>query len=119
MSQRATQEHLTLALGHLEELAYTGSELYPHMAMLLDLLVWLEGEITAAREAAAYGSGAAEIHVLGTSSNGVDTRLNDQFLRDLRRMRRSWRSQVDRLVYDLQGDAHRVANRPTHTTETG
>jgi hypothetical protein len=116
---RPTQEGLATAAGHLEELAYSGNELFYDVAMLMDLLVWLDAEISAAREAAAYGAGIAEVHVLGSSNRGLEGRLYDPLLKELRGMRRSWRSQVGGLVVDLQQDAAHAANWPHRTQETG
>ena len=116
---RPTHESLGLAAGHLEQLAYAGSDLYPDLALLLDLACWLEGEVEAARNAAAYGSGIAEVHVLGSSSRGVEGRLYDPLLNDLRRMRRSWRSQLACLATELQAEANRAANWPHRSTDTG
>lgn len=116
---RATREGLAHAADCLEQLAYADSPAYHDLGMLLDLFTWIDGEIEAARQAAAYGSGIAEVHVLGSSSRGVEGRLYDPLLKELRGMRRSWCSQVSRLVADLQADGAKAANWPMRTVETG
>jgi hypothetical protein len=59
---RPTRDQLTHATGHLEELAWRyDSRNNPNgffeVATLLDLLVWLDGELPAAKAAAVYGPG--------------------------------------------------------------
>jgi hypothetical protein len=123
VTRRATRDQLAHATGCLEQLAYgTDSQTSPtfdDLATLLDLAAWLDSEIEAARRAAAYGSGIAEVHVLGSSSRGVEARLNDRLLKDLRKLRLSWTSRLSKFVADLQSDAAREANWPTRTQETG
>lgn len=114
---RPTREGVTHTTDLLWHLAHQDPDTYHDLAALTDLLVWLHGEITAAREAAAYGSGISEVHVLGSTSRGVEARLNDKFLADLTAMRTSWRSQLYALLCNLQDDAQKAANWPMRTTE--
>ncbi len=116
---RATQESLAHATGCLEQLAYQDSPAYHDLAMLLDLFTWIDTEIEAARNAAAYGSDIAEVHVLGSSSRGVEGRLYDPLLKELRGMRRSWCSRINGLVCELRDDGAKAANWPQRTQETG
>ena len=124
MTRRATRDQLAHASGCLEQLAYgtdghTTSPTWDDLTLLLDLLAWLDGEIEAARQAAAYGSGIAEVHVLGSSSRGVEARLYDRLLGDLRKLRVSWRSQLAALVTTLEHEGAQAANWPKRTQETG
>jgi hypothetical protein len=59
---RPTRDQLTHATGHLEELAWrydsrNNPNGWPDLATLLDLLVWLDGELEHAKAAAVYGPG--------------------------------------------------------------
>lgn len=115
---RPTDTQVGTTLQQLYALAVDDPDTYRDLEALIALADWLRLELAAARHAAAYGAGTSEVHVLGHSTRGVDTRLNDQLLNHLRKLRRAWISKRGALLYDLQDDARQAANWPTRT-ETG
>jgi hypothetical protein len=115
---RPTREDVGHTTDLVWHLASADDKVYPDVAMVIDLLVWLDGEIIAARQAAAYGNGTSDIRVLGSSPGGVENRLNDPLLNDLRGMRSRWRAQLATLVVGWQHDAHQAANWPYRTAES-
>jgi hypothetical protein len=93
---RVTTDHLERTLGALARLARdrdTEPDYYL-IAHLVDQLAWLQSEIADAERAAALGPGISEVHVLGSGSAGVDARLHDLYLKELRRLRKPWRHQL-------------------------
>jgi hypothetical protein len=123
-----TQDDLINAAGHLEALAYAhdprnarNATGFPDVAMLLDLLVWIDGEIKAAREAAAYGpgnEGGYQTLARGQISD-IDSRTRDQLLKDLRRLRMGWLHKLGQLVDEFKQEGYEVARWPTRSEQVG
>jgi hypothetical protein len=139
---RPTREDLVHAQGLIEELAFrhdsrnnpTG---FPDVATLLDLLVWLDGELDHAKHAAAYGPGS-DAHTIGRHGLGrpVEGRfdwgtedptkrprqrpeLADPLVRDLTKLRAAWRSELTQMVDRWATRSREAANWPLRTEQTG
>jgi hypothetical protein len=147
---RPTRDQLATAAGHLEELAWrydsrNNSNGFPDAATLLDLLVWLDGELEHAKRAAVYGPGGERspegggtigTHTMGRGRGlgrpvegrldwGTDTRprlrpeLNDPLYRTLRDLRSAWHTELGQLVDSWRERAKDAARWPVRTEETG
>jgi hypothetical protein len=135
---RPTPEDLARATDQLETLAYRHHDrnsptCFPDIALLLELVTWLHDELTAAKEAAAYGPGssAVEAHTVGRLGHGrpVEDRfhfgprarpeLRDQLVRDLGKVDLRWRSRFRQFVDDCMEDSKDVANWPHRTRDAG
>ena len=105
---RPTQEDLAHAAGDLEELAYRhhprddprAASGFPDAAAVLNLLVWVDTEIRAAREAASFGPGAEGGYRTLHRGNvaDIDARIHDQLLKQLRDLRSGWLVELGTLV---------------------
>lgn len=93
---RPTTDHVDHTAVLLRVLARDTDADYYLAARIIDRLTWLDGEIRDAERARSL-PGQSDIHVLGSSDNGVEGRLFDPLLRELRRLRRQWRSQLGML----------------------
>jgi hypothetical protein len=71
---------------------------YHLAARLLWTLEARHAELDEAIRGAAYGPGASEVHVLGGSSTGLDARLQDPLVRELRRLAKPWRFELEQLL---------------------
>jgi hypothetical protein len=146
---RPTRDDLANATGHLEELAwrhdsYDSPTGFPDIATLLDLLVWVNGEIEHAKDAAVYGpgweqspegGGQAPTHVPGRGGFGrpVESRLDwgtedrprlrpelrDPLYRTLRDLRSAWHTELGQLVDSWRERAKDAARWPVRTEDTG
>lgn len=117
---RPTRDDLVRAAGHLEELAYrhhsrNNPNGWPDLALLLDLLLWLDTELEHAKAAAVYGPGGERSpegggtigsHTVGRHGLGrpVEDRLDfGTDAEDKRHTRPRLRPELnDPLVRDLQ-----------------
>jgi hypothetical protein len=147
---RPTRDDLANAAGHLEELAWrydsrNNPNGFPDVAILLDLLVWLDGELEHAKAAAVYGPGGERspegggtigTHTMGRGRGlgrpvegrldwGTDSRprlrpeLNDPLYRTLRDLRSAWQVELGQLVDSWRERAKDAANWPKFTKQTG
>jgi hypothetical protein len=147
---RPTRDDLANATGHLEELAWrhdsrNNSNGFPDAATLLDLLVWLDGELEHAKAAAVYGPGGERspegggtigTHTMGRGRGlgrpvegrldwGTDTRprlrpeLNDPLYRTLRDLRAGFHTELGQLVDSWRERAKDAARWPVRTEDTG
>lgn len=134
---RATTNDLAAAQGHLEELATryhsrNNQNGWPDLALLLDLLVWLDGDLEHAKRAAVWPPGTDDTHTIGRHGLGrpVEGRflypevmtatnrgiiLNDPLVKELSKLRSEWRSQLGQLVDGFRQRAHDAANWPTRS----
>jgi hypothetical protein len=151
---RPTRDQLAHAQGLLEELAHQREPgLFHDVAWLMDLLVWLNQELDAAKQAAAYGPGGPESpegggtiggHTIGRHGLGrpVEERLdfgnddedhtrrprylsprqvqlNDPLVRELRKLRAGWATELAQLVDSWKRRSKEAANWPKRTEQTG
>jgi hypothetical protein len=127
---RPTQEEVEYAKRVLEELAFRhdprgspvrNSTAFPDLLKLLDLFAWVDGEIRAAQEAAAYGPGVEGGYRTLTRGgvSDVDSRTHDQLLKDLRRMRLGWQHKFGQLVDKLGQEARELARWPERSEQVG
>jgi hypothetical protein len=142
---RPTRDDLANATGHLEELAWryhsrNNPNGWPDVALLVDLLVWLDGELEHAKQAAAYGGGS-DAHTIGRHGLGrpVEERLDfgtddedrrntrprlrpelaDPLVRDLKKLRAGWHTELAQLVDRWTERSREAANWPMRTEQTG
>lgn len=87
---RPTTDHVDHTAVLVRVLARDTDPDYYLIARLIDRLAWLDSEIRDAERARSL-PGASNIHVPGGSDTGVEGRLFDPLLRELRRLRRDWR----------------------------
>lgn len=87
---RPTVEHVDHTAVLVRVLARDADPDYHLVARLVDRLAWLDGEIRDAERARSL-PGASDVHVLGNAGGGVEGRLHDDLLRELRKLRRDWR----------------------------
>lgn len=125
---RPTQEEVEYAKRVLEELAFRhdprtarNSTAFPDILKLLDLLAWVDGEIRAAQEGAAYGPGVeGGYRTLAKGQvSDIDNRTHDQLLKDLRRLRQGWHHKFGQLVDELGQEASEAARYPTRSEQVG
>jgi len=144
---RPTQESLAHAAGLLEELAWTatdrrGQELFANVCDLLDLLVWVNGELDAARQAAGWGHGTDSTHTIGRHglNRPVEGRLDfgaedgrnqrggpmqppvepsDPVYKRLRQLRTDWHRHLASVIGQWRHDGEQAANWPKRTEQTG
>jgi hypothetical protein len=128
VSGRPTAEDLAHAEGDLQELAWRhdprtarNSTGFPDVATLLNLLVWVDDEIKAAREAAAYGPGVKDgYHTLPHGNvSDLDARTRDQLLKELRNLRSGWLVELGSLVDGWKQAAYNAARFPTRSEQAG
>lgn len=125
---RPTQEDLIHATEDLEVLAFnhqpsnprnpTG---FPDVATLLNLLVWVDTEIKAAREAAAYGPGVKDgYRTFGQHGHGdIDSRTRDQYLKELLNLRSGWQVNLGSMVDEMKDQAYSVGRWPNRSEQAG
>jgi hypothetical protein len=128
MTRPSTQD-LVQAANDLEALAYAHDPLgtrnktgFPDAAALLNLLVWVDNEIRAAREAAAQGPGVKDgYHIVGRGGDpsDLDARTRDQHLKDLRNLRSGWLVELGNLVDQWRQQAMDVGRYPYRTEQAG
>jgi hypothetical protein len=147
---RPTREDFAKAALDLEELVWrydsqNNRNLWPEVALLLDLLVWAETEQEHAKNAAVYGPGGERspegggtigTHTMGRGRGlgrpvegrldwGTDTRprlrpeLNDPLYRTLRDLRSAWHTELGQLVDSWRERAKDAARWPVRTEDTG
>lgn len=124
---RPTMADLVQAANDLEACAYAhdsgatrNATGFPDVAKLLNLLVWIEAEIGAAKAAAAYGPGVKDgYHLLhrGGESADLDARTRDAHLKALRNLRSGWLVELGRVVDGWRQDAMDVGRYPTRTEQ--
>lgn len=125
---RPTLEELAHGSADLEHLAYehhpsnprnpTG---FPDVATLLNLLVWVNDSIKAAREAAAYGPGVKDgYHTFGQHGHSdIDSRTRDQYLKELLNLRSGWLVNLGNTVDEMKDQAYNVGRWPNQSEQAG
>ena len=138
---RLTTDQLIRTTGQLEQLAYSHDDrnnltLFPDLALAIELAVWIDDELKAAKEAAAYGPGSDQIgaHTIGRSTAspveqrftwGTEARprarpeLSDPLVRELKKLKAGMRTELGQMVDSWMQRSREAANWPQRTQDTG
>jgi hypothetical protein len=103
LTTRPTEVEVGTTIQQVWGVAHRDPDTYRLLAHLVDLCVWLLDETDTSWDASAFGHGASEVHVFGTTGGDLEGRLHDPLLRELRRLKRKWRA-------DLRETGHRWAD---------
>ena len=110
MTTRPTDLELGHTLEQLHHIATIDADGYRLFADLISLYAWLLDDTQASEYGRGFGHGATDVHVFGNGSGDLEGRLHDPLLREQRRVKRQWNTQLRNTGHRWHDDATNITS---------